>query len=341
MTKKLHSPGLQRHSLLCIAAVIFFSELLPYVLPRRIILSSRENPPRVPTQLSLGCLERTLLCGAEAGAELYLDQISLSSLTRGRINRRTGAQLCRKPPGFQTLDLIKIFGRLSGSCPVGSALVSPYVSAAAAAKEIEAAEVTSGHVAASKRWSVREWQELQQPSLLLRRPVRAAARSKEQQQQQQPWEHLFLKDNISEDKGLQLANFCQETEALEFKWPTTINTGQAPVNVRIVPVANSEFLRTCGRMRHSPGKGGVKRSAKFSWREINDFVRKETINKDALECVFRSFLAGAGSSSDRLYREDVLRCIWRWAPADGVVDWEQFLFFMDETPSDNLKGAVD
>lgn len=25
----------------------------------------------------------------------------------------------------------------------------------------------------------------------------------------------------------------------------------------------------------------------------------------------------------------------------GVVDWEQFLFYMDETPSDNLKDAVD
>lgn len=115
--------------------------------------------------------------------------------------------------------------------------MSPYVSAAAAAKEIEAAEVTSGHVAASKKWSVREWQELQQPSLLLRRPLRAAARNKQQQhqQQQQPWEHLFLKDNISEDKGLQLSSFCQEIEALEFKWPTTINTGQAPTDVRIVP----------------------------------------------------------------------------------------------------------
>ena len=37
------------------------------------------------------------------------------------------------------------------------------------------------------------------------------------------------------------------------------------------------------------------------------------------ECVFRSFLAvaGAESESDRIYKEDVLRCIWKLSPVDG------------------------
>ncbi|KAL8435978.1 hypothetical protein ACSSS7_002023 [Eimeria intestinalis] len=206
--------------------------------------------------------------------------------------------------GFQTLDLIKIFGRLADATTGNSALVSPYESASAAAGEIIAAEKDKTGVAVkNKAWSVEPWLELQQPSLLLRRPT-GFKRRKEGEGQLQSWEHIFLSKTSSQETsqpalmqqwmGLTFEGFCEKIKELRFTWPTTRNTGQAPLNLRSVPA-----------------------------------------------CVFRCFLDGAGSGDLRLWREDVLRCIWSWAPADGTVDWEQFLFSLDETPSDNLQGAVD
>ncbi|KAL8443458.1 hypothetical protein Emed_006813 [Eimeria media] len=211
---------------------------------------------------------------------------------------------CYSALGFQTLDLIKIFGRLADASAGNSALISPFESPAAAAAEIIAAEKSSKTGAAGeKAWSVKPWLELHQPSLLLRRPAGTRQR-KRAEQQLQPWEHLFVSEAIAEKNpqdacmqqwvGLAFEDFCRQIKKLKFAWPTTINSGQAPLSLRSVP-----------------------------------------------ECVFRSFLKGAGSGSSLLCREDVLRCIWSWAPADGTVDWEQFLFSLDEIPSDGLQDAVD
>ncbi|KAL8275289.1 hypothetical protein Esti_000738 [Eimeria stiedai] len=275
--------------------------------------------------------------------------------TRRLLDRLSNAQRsarCFTALGFQTLDLIKIFGRLADASAGNSALVSPYESAAAAAGEIIAAEENKKGAADGKAWSVRPWLELQQPSLLLRRPA-GSRRRKRGEQQLQPWENLFVtKPTSSEEppqaarmqqwRGLTVESFSQQIKELKFTWPTTINTGQAPLSLRSVPVANEVFVNTCRRMRENSSiRKKPNEGFKFSWGEVNDFVEKEKINSDALECVFRCFLVAAGSAAPLLCREDVLRCIWSWAPADGTVDWEQFLFFLDEFPSDNLQGAVD
>lgn len=137
---------------------------------------------------------------------------------------------------------MQIFGRLSGSSAVGSALVSPYESPAAAAKAIlEAEETTRGGEA--KLWSVKEWLELQQPSLLLRRPLRAG--TKKSERQLQSWEQLFSRPRgfekeaphqlYAKNPGLLFEEFCERTQGLNFEWPCTMNTGQAPLNIRVVP----------------------------------------------------------------------------------------------------------
>ncbi|KAL8450409.1 hypothetical protein Emag_003255 [Eimeria magna] len=146
--------------------------------------------------------------------------------------------------GFQTLDLIKIFGRLADVSPGNSALVSPFESAAAAAEEIIAAESSKTGAAEEKSWSVRPWLELQQPSLLLRRPA-GSRQTKRGAQQLQPWEHLFVSKAIPEEPpqasrmqqwaGLAFEDFCPQIKKLKFAWPTTINSGQAPLCLRSVP----------------------------------------------------------------------------------------------------------
>lgn len=86
---------------------------------------------------------------------------------------------------------------------------------------------------------MRDWLQLQKPSLLLKRPGRAGAGRKEKQLQ--PWEQLFVRSRTPLDssqrqqQGLEFQDFCKEVNALKFTWPTTLNTGQAPLNIRIVP----------------------------------------------------------------------------------------------------------
>ncbi|KAL8425489.1 hypothetical protein Efla_002610 [Eimeria flavescens] len=244
---------------------------------------------------------------------------------------------------------LQIFGRLAGSSGgSGSALVSPYTSPAAAAKEILAAEAKRGEPERTGL-RVREWLALQQPSVLLQRPLRGGQKK---ENKLQPWERLFVNEEslsgrrqracMQQWQGLPFADFCARMQGLSFMWPVAINTGQAPLNIPLVPVANAAFLHACRRMRSVPRRSAKEKALKFSWQEVNEFVEKEKISIDALaECVFRCLLVGAGSTAAVLHREDVLRCVWRWAPADGVVDWEQFLFFMDEFPSDGLEAAVD
>ncbi|CDJ38890.1 hypothetical protein, conserved [Eimeria tenella] len=290
---------------------------------------------------------------------------------------------------------LQIFGRLAGASAVGSALCSPWPSAAAAAKQIISKEMKSGEKR-KRNWSVKEWLQLSTPSLLLRRPPGAASKGA---QQQQPWELLFAADGqkTAKQQGLTLLQFAHLLPQQTFKWPTTLNTGQAPLTARFVPVANKSFLSTCRRMRSS-AKRHLKDMQKFTWKEINEFVQKETICKHAIgtsprlshpllsslhrgrcsqqlqqqpqqqlqhlqqqlqqlqqqlqqlqqsccacssECVFRSFCSQAGADSEQLHKEDVLRCIWKLAPVDGLIEWEQFLYFLEEAPGEGLGESVD
>ncbi|CDJ62394.1 hypothetical protein, conserved [Eimeria necatrix] len=154
---------------------------------------------------------------------------------------------------------LQIFGRLAGASAVGSALCSPWPSAAAAAKQIISKEEKKSGEKRKRNWSVKEWLQLSTPSLLLRRPPRAAAKGA---QQQQPWELLFAADaqKAAQQQGLTLLQFGQLLQQQTFSWPTTLNTGQAPLTARFVP---------------------------------------------------------------------------------GLIEWEQFLYFLEEAPREGLGGSVD
>ena len=149
----------------------------------------------------------------------------------------------RPSAGSVSFFRLQIFGRLSGSSAVGSALLSPYESAATAAREIIEAEKLQNEEGGRKMWSVEGWMELQQPSPLLRRPARAGERTRKKTLQ--PWEHLFLRPQGTGEKpfetahvqtqGLSFKEFRERIQCLSFAWPTTMNTGQAPLNIRVVP----------------------------------------------------------------------------------------------------------
>ncbi|PFH35920.1 hypothetical protein BESB_055710 [Besnoitia besnoiti] len=111
-----------------------------------------------------------------------------------------------------------------------------------------------------------------------------------------------------------------------------------------------------------------RRKKRSTYEKVNSLLQAEPISPDAIECVWRALtrlvsgpfgevLPSRGSlphpelevlrrvnrpeSGRRLYRGDVLRSIWEWAPADGLVDWESFLFFLDEVPADGVEPLLN
>ncbi|XP_026189988.1 uncharacterized protein LOC34620331 [Cyclospora cayetanensis] len=188
----------------------------------------------------------------------------------GEVSNDTRRALCVVAPCCP-----KIFGRLSGASPVGSALCSPRESTATAAQESLDAEAPKARDGSSKAYSVGAWLETHQPLLRGRRSRKLEnARKGEKRTEKQPWEQLFLIEEEKSEAGqpppagslqqqqrrLTFTQFCAATQALPFLWPTTANTGQAPLGIRVVP---------------------------------------------------------------------------------GVMDWEQFLFFLNASPQNGLLGAVD
>ena len=134
-------------------------------------------------------------------------------------------------------------------------------SAAAAAAEIRLKEKQREDKEGRRSWPVDSWLTLSTPSLLLRRQGERRRDQPQQQQQQQqrqplqPWEFLFVsnaaaavaangnrvKKTLSssslrqEERSLTCGEFCKEIQKMNFLWPSTRNTGQAPWNARAAP----------------------------------------------------------------------------------------------------------
>nr|CEL70118.1 TPA: hypothetical protein BN1204_058050 [Neospora caninum Liverpool] len=123
-----------------------------------------------------------------------------------------------------------------------------------------------------------------------------------------------------------------------------------------------------GDPTHAPRQRGQQRKKRSPYERVNQFLQTSPVAPDAVDCVWRALtrvvtgpfgevlpprtslscptLAAVSdtqglNSGRRLYRGDFLRSIWEWAPADGFVDWESFLFFLDEVPSDGVESLFN
>nr|PIM00789.1 hypothetical protein TGCOUG_315310 [Toxoplasma gondii COUG] len=178
-------------------------------------------------------------------------------------------------------------------------------------------------------------------------------------------------------EGLNRQAFEESLLKSKFIWPLQPNNGAALRSIQYIParrVRNTaeghqddtdggsgentgESTRTRGARRHQ-------RKKISTYERVNQLLQASPVSSDAIDCVWRALtrvVTGPfgevlpprvslscpelealndtqGVTSGRLlYRGDFLRSIWEWAPADGLVDWESFLFFLDEVPSDGVE----
>ncbi|PHJ20727.1 hypothetical protein CSUI_005428 [Cystoisospora suis] len=104
---------------------------------------------------------------------------------------------------------------------------------------------------------------------------------------------------------------------------------------------------------------------KSVYERVGTALQNSPIAADAIDCVWRAltrvihgpygevlplgvplphpdlYILSPSNPSRRLCRGDMLRCIWEWAPADGLVDWESFLFFLDQVPADGAERLLN
>ncbi|KEP65873.1 UNVERIFIED_CONTAM: hypothetical protein HHA_315310 [Hammondia hammondi] len=178
-------------------------------------------------------------------------------------------------------------------------------------------------------------------------------------------------------EGLDRQAFEESLLKSKFMWPLQPNNGAALRSIQYMParrvrntpggqqddtdVGSGEYA---GDPTSTRGARRYQRKKKSTYERVNQLLQASPVSSDAIDCVWRALtrvVTGPfgevlpprvslscpelealndtqGVTSGRLlYRGDFLRSIWEWAPADGLVDWESFLFFLDEVPSDGVE----
>jgi len=154
------------------------------------------------------------------------------------------------------------------------------------------------------------------------------------------WEQLFGGGKGIRANEMDEAHFKATLSKLPFSWPHTVNTGQMPDRGLVpVPVAPREFVKVVRQLEGTKSDGVASAGGNVALKDVNQCVGEMAIDEDAIQCVFESMLQATGSAS--LTREGIGKVIQQWAPADGLVDWYTFVYFLTRAPEDGLSPYND